>query len=100
MCGSTKYFRASTSSKNSAEPTGFGECRMLHGRASQYSRTASTDFGVAVLATELAPARALSSRAEGCSEGGHIERLAPGIENCPSVRRIRSIAWDGLRHRA
>ena len=35
MCGSTKYLRASTSSKYSRVPTGLGECRMLHGRWSQ-----------------------------------------------------------------
>ena len=46
MCGSTKYFRASTSSKYSFEPTGFCECRMLHGRASQYRRTSAIDFSV------------------------------------------------------
>ena len=36
MCGSTRYLRASTSSKYSFDPTGLGECRMLQGRASQY----------------------------------------------------------------
>ncbi len=35
MCGSTKYFRASTSSKNSREPTGLVEWRMLQGRRFQ-----------------------------------------------------------------
>src|SRR5712691_1121807 len=39
MCGSTKYFRASTSSKYSRVPTSLGECRMLHGLASQKART-------------------------------------------------------------
>ena len=45
MCGSTRYFRASTSSKYSRDPTGFGECRMLQGRASQYRWTSSRDAG-------------------------------------------------------
>ncbi len=35
-----------------AEPTGFGEWRMLQGRASQYCWTSSTDFvGVLVIRT-------------------------------------------------
>ena len=46
MCGSTRYFRASTSSKYSFEPTGFGEWRMLQGRASQYCWTSATDFSL------------------------------------------------------
>jgi len=36
--------RASTSSKYSLEPRGFGEWRMLHGRASQYSWTLAIVF--------------------------------------------------------
>src|SRR5258705_8497175 len=39
--GWTKYFRRSTSSKYSRVPTSFGECRMLHGRLFQKSRTRS-----------------------------------------------------------
>lgn len=35
MCGSTRYLRASTSSRHSRKPTGFSEWRMLQGRASQ-----------------------------------------------------------------
>jgi hypothetical protein len=36
--------RTSTSSKYSREPTGFCECRMLQGRASQYRRTSVIDL--------------------------------------------------------
>src|SRR5262245_32197624 len=39
MWGSTKYLRASTSSKYSRSPTGLGECRMLQGRSFQYCWT-------------------------------------------------------------
>lgn len=41
MCGSTKYFRPSISSKCSFDPIVFAECRMLQGRRFQKSRTAA-----------------------------------------------------------
>src|SRR5262245_18971593 len=41
ICGSTKYLRASTCSKYSRLPTGSRECRILHGRRSQYDCTSS-----------------------------------------------------------
>src|SRR3954452_7983890 len=43
MWGSTKYFRASTSSKYSLVPTGILECRMLQGLRSQYAFTVSME---------------------------------------------------------
>src|SRR6059036_54013 len=46
MCGSTKYLRASTSSKYSLVPTGLGECRRLHGRRSQYCLTLSIEISL------------------------------------------------------
>src|ERR1700741_4021109 len=42
ICGSTKYLRASTSSKYSRVPTGLRECRTLQGRRSQYRFTSWT----------------------------------------------------------
>ena len=53
MCGSTRYFRASTSSKYSFDPTGFVEWRMLQGRASQYCWTSAMDFSVELLTIRL-----------------------------------------------
>src|SRR5271169_6236876 len=51
MWDSTKYLRASTSSKYSREPTGCAEWRILHGREFQYSLT--FEIGVSVKATEV-----------------------------------------------
>src|SRR5271170_434066 len=42
ICGSTKYFRCSTSSKYSFVPTSLVEWRILQGRSSQYFFTADT----------------------------------------------------------
>src|SRR5260370_6557561 len=41
ICDSTKYLRASTSSKYSLEPISALEWRILHGRRSQYACTAA-----------------------------------------------------------
>ena len=60
MCGSTRYFRASTSSKYSFDPTGFGEWRMLQGRASQYCWTSAMDLSVELLTTSAK--RCIASR--------------------------------------
>ena len=58
MCGSTRYLRASTSSKYSFDPTGFVEWRMLQGRASQYRWTSAIDLSVELFIVRLAKALA------------------------------------------